>query len=356
MPTTARRAATATLVVLSIVVAALALWKIRAVIALVFLGFIIAAAMRPGVEWLHRAWRVPRSAGVLIHYVALLGVVALVLWLIVPRAITQVEQAAGSVPTSTKALHTEAKQATGIKRDILLGIERRLKRLPSASDLVHRAVSVTKTAFEVLIGSFFMLAVGAYWIFERERAIGLVQSLVPRRHRRVVRDTWLLIDQKLGAFVRGELILIVFVAVLLSSGFYAIGLHFWLLIGTFAGIVEIVPVIGPLAAGVLAVGVGLTQSWQKALFAGLIVLSVRQLEDFLVAPRVLGHAVGLSPLVVLISVTSVGILFGGFYVLLAIPIAAVLATLLDIIVRDAEPADQDVPPLLFPAKDVESRH
>src|SRR5437899_2566544 len=107
MATTARRAATATLVGLSIVAAALALWKIRAVIALVFLGFIIAAAMRPGVNWLNRAWRIPRSAGVLIHYVALLGAVALVLWLIVPRAITQVEQAVGSVPTSTKALHTE---------------------------------------------------------------------------------------------------------------------------------------------------------------------------------------------------------------------------------------------------------
>src|SRR5579864_2677995 len=95
MSGTARRAATATLVAGSIVVAALALWKIRAVIALLFLGFIIAAAMRPGVERLNRSWRVPRSAGVLLHYLALLGAVALVLWLIVPRAITQVEQAVG---------------------------------------------------------------------------------------------------------------------------------------------------------------------------------------------------------------------------------------------------------------------
>lgn len=355
MSATARRAATATLVGLSIVVAALALWKIRAVIALLFLGFTIAAAMRPGVEWLNRRWRVPRTAGVLLHYLALLGAVALVLWLVVPRAITQVEQAVGDVPTSTKALHAEAKHSSGIKREILLGVEKRLKKLPSGSGLVHRAYSVTKTAFEVLIGMFFMLAVAAYWIFERDRTIRLVQSLAPRRHRRVVRDTWLLIDQKLGAFVRGELVLIVFVALVLSTGFYAIGLHFWLLIGTFAGVVEIVPIIGPLVAGAIAVGVGLTQGWQEALFAGLIVLAVRQFEDFLIAPRVLGHAVGLSPLVILVSVTAVGILFGGFYVLLAIPIAAVLATLLDVVVRDADPADEDVPALLFPAKDAEGR-
>src|ERR1700739_1805640 len=97
---TARRAATATLVALSIVVAALALWKIKAVIALLFLGFIVAAAMRPGVEWLHARARIPRSAGVLIHYLTLLGLLALVLWLIVPRALSQIEQAVGNVPTT----------------------------------------------------------------------------------------------------------------------------------------------------------------------------------------------------------------------------------------------------------------
>ena len=63
----------------------------------------------------------------------------------------------------------------------------------------------------------------------------------------------------------------------------------------------------------------------------------------------LGHAVGLSPLVVLVSVTSVGILLGGFYVLLAIPIAAVLATLVDVVLRDVDPAAEEVPTLMFTA-------
>ena len=61
-----------------------------------------------------------------------------------------------------------------------------------------------------------MFAVGAYWIFERDGAIALVQSMVPRRHRRVTRDTWVLIDMKLGAFVRGQFLLVVIVATLLS--------------------------------------------------------------------------------------------------------------------------------------------
>lgn len=346
MGATARRAAIVTLVAGAIVVFALALWKIRIVIALVFLGFIIAAAMRPSVEWLQRNARLPRGAGVLVHYAALAGAVAIVLWIFVPRAIDQVSQA-----TSGSSIHQQATHSTGIKHDILTGLDKRLRRLPSGTAIVHPALEVTKTAFEVLVGVFFMFAVGAYWIFERDRTIALVQSIVPPKHRRVTRDTWVLIDQKLGAFVRGQLLLIVFVAVVLSTGFFAIGLPYWLLIGSFAGIVEIVPVIGPLAAGALAIGVGATQSWHMALLAGLIVIAVRQFEDYVVVPKVLGHATGLSPLVVLFSVTAIGILLGGFYVLLAIPISAVLATLVDVIVRDVDPAEQDVPALIFAQKE-----
>ena len=356
MDGTARRAATATAVALSIVVAALALWKIKAVIALIFLGFIIASAMRPGVEWLQRRAHVPRSVGVLLHYATLLGALALVLWLIVPRAVSQVDQAIGSVPTSTAQLQQQAQHSSGIKREILVGIQKRLNKLPSAGNVVHSAVSITKTAFEVVVGIFFMFAVGAYWIFERYRGIALVQSLLPRRHRRVTRDTWILIDQKLGAFVRGELVLICFVGTILSFAFWLDGEPYWLLIGVAAGVFEIVPVIGPLLVGAIAVGVGLTADWQTALGAGIAVLTLRQVEDLLVAPRVLGHAVGLSPLVVLVSVTAIGILLGGFYVLLAIPIAAVLATLVDVVLRGADPAGEDIPPLLFPAKkDAEGR-
>jgi predicted PurR-regulated permease PerM len=342
MSTTAKKAAVATLVAGGIIVLALALWKVKAVIALFFFGIIIAAAMRPGVDWLKRHAGIPRGLGVLLHFIAFAGAAALFLWLIVPPAIDQVQQAIGS-----SSIHQEAAHSTGIKHEILSSIDKRLRRLPSGSALVHPALTVTKTAFEVLVGIFFMFAVAAYWVFERDRAIALVQSLSPRRHRRILRDTWVLIDQKLGAFVRGELLLIVFVAVVLSTCFWAIGLPYWILIGSFAGVFEIVPVIGPLVAGGLAVGVGLTQSWHMAIAAGLIVLAVRQLEDYIVIPKVLGHAVGLSPLVVLVSVTTIGILLGSFYVLLAIPVAAILATLVDVVLRDVDPAEEDVPTVMF---------
>ncbi|HEY3462835.1 MAG TPA: AI-2E family transporter [Gaiellaceae bacterium] len=347
MDGTARRAATATLVALAIVVAALALWKLRIVIALLFLGFVIASAMRPSIEWLHRRAGVPRSVGVVVHYLGFVAAIGFFLWLVVPVAITQIDHAIGHVPTSQSQLHHAAVHSHGIRHEILSAIDKRLRQLPSGTSLLHPAITVTRTVLEVLVGILFMFAVGAYWIFERDGAIALVQSILPRRHRRVTRDTWVLIDMKLGAFVRGQFLLVVIVASLLSLAFWLDGEPYWLLIGSFAGVVELIPIVGPLAAGAVAIGAGLTVGWTVALGAGIAVLVLRQLQDYVIAPRVMGHAIGLSPLVVLVAVVAIGYLLGPVYVLIATPIAAVVATLVDVVVRGRDPAEEDAPAVLF---------
>jgi predicted PurR-regulated permease PerM len=346
MRETAQRAFVTTVVAVAVVALALALWKLKIVLALVFLGFILAAAMRPGVDRLAEH-RIPRPAGVALHYLAVVAALGLLLWLAVPRALNQVDQALGGVPTSQQELAQKANHSTGIKHQFFVGLQKRLKKLPSAGSVFHRTVTIGRTALEAIVGVFFVFATAAYWMFERDRAMGFVGSLLPRKHRRVVRDTWELIDAKLGAYVRGTLLLVAFVATVLSLSFWAIGVPFWLLLGVFAGVVEIVPVIGPLLAGILAVGVGLTDSWQVALYAGIAVVVVRQFEDYIVIPRVMGHVTGLSPLLVLVSVSAIGLLFGGFYVLMATPFVALIATLVDVIVRDKDPAEQDVPSILF---------
>jgi predicted PurR-regulated permease PerM len=353
MGDTARKAFVASSIAVLVVATALALWHLKVLVALLLLALIISSAMRPGVEWLRRH-RIPRGIGVALHYIVFLLVIAFLLWLIVPRALDQVQSAIGTIPTSTEDVAKAAKRSHGIKHEILAGLQHRLERLPQGTGLIHPAVTYGRQALEILIGIFFTFAVAAYWIFEKERAQALFLSLVKRSHRRVARDTWDLIEAKLGAFVRGQLVMITFVSTVLSLAFWAIGLPYWLLLGVFAGIVEIVPVIGPLIAGVAAILAGLTVDVRTAALAAAAVFGLRLVQDYVVGPRVLGHAVGLSPVVVLVTVTSVGLLLGGFYVLLATPIAAVFATLLDVIVLDKDPADEDVPALIFAAKDAEA--
>ena len=353
MSDTARKSFIATLVAVLVIAGALALWHLKVLVALLLLALVISSAMRPGVEFLHRH-RVPRALGVAIHYVAFLAVIAFLLWLIVPRALDQVESAVGTIPTSAQDVAQAAKRSHGIKHEILVGLQHRLERLPQGTGLIHPAVTYGRQALEILVAIFFTFAVAAYWIFEKERAQTLILSLVRRKNRTVTRDTWDLIEAKLGAFVRGQLVMITFVSTVLSIAFWAIGLPYWLLLGVFAGIVEIVPVVGPLFAGVAAILAGLTVDVHTAALAAAAVFGLRLIQDYIVGPRVLGHAVGLSPLIVLVTVSSIGLLFGGFYVLLATPFAAVLATLLDVIVLDKDPAEEDVPKLIFPAKDAET--
>ena len=347
----ARRAAIVTLVAGAIVLVALALWKLKLVLALLFFALIIAAAIRPSIEWLWRH-RVPRPAGLALHYLAFLGVIAATLTFAVPSALNQVNHALS--PSGKAEIAKATKTSTGVKHQVLLALQKRLKHLPKKTELVKPVAAVGVKAFEAILAIFFTFAAAAYWIFERDKTIDVVASLLPRPKRKLMRDTWDLIDAKLGAFVRGQVLLIVLVGTVLSLLFWAIGEPYWLLVGAFAGLVEIVPVIGPLAAGGLAVAVGFTASVHVALLAVGCVIAVRMFEDYLVMPKILGDAVGLSPLLVLVSVTAVGLLFSGWAVLFAVPLAAIVVTIFDVLFRDVDPSEEEVPGVIFSARESEA--
>jgi predicted PurR-regulated permease PerM len=328
-----------------VVALALALWKLKLVVTLLFVAVTWAAAMRPGVESLRRRG-VPRAAGVLLHYLVVLGLIAIFLAFVVPQLVHEVQTALANGRSGNA-------HPTGVKDQILNGIERRLGHLPSVGKLVHPAVSAGEEALKILVGIFFTFATAAYWVFERDRFIDFVTSFLARPKRKKVRDTWELIDLKLGAFVRGQLLLIGIVATLVSTAFFLVGEPYWLLLGICVALLEIIPVVGPLAALILAVGAGLTVSVHTALLAGGALLLIRVTQDYVINPRVLGGAVGLSPLLVLIAVSIVGIVLGPFYVLIAVPLTSLLVTVMDVVVRDVDPAEADVPTVIFSAKDAE---
>jgi predicted PurR-regulated permease PerM len=212
-------------------------------------------------------------------------------------------------------------------------------------------VSAVRGALGILAGIAFTLACTIYWVFERDRALEVVLGLIPASKRNTVRDSWLLIELKLGAVMRAKLVLVAMSASVLSVVFWPIGLPYFLILGTFAGVVEIIPVIGPLAAALVAVAAGLTVSWQLAVAAGFAVVGLRLVQDYIVNPRLFGHAAHLPPLVVLVVVSAVGLLLGPCWVPLAIPLAATIATIFDVVVRDRDPGAEPVPTALLRGDD-----
>jgi predicted PurR-regulated permease PerM len=326
-------------VVLALAAATLALWEGRAVMLLLFLAYTLGAAMRPGVDSLVRLG-VPRALALVGHFALFFAVIALLLWLIVPVAFDQTQQALADVPrhapgTDPGLVHSVRSQALNSLESKLAGISE-----------PNTALSTLVGTLTALAGVAFTLAAAAYWVIERDRLVNVVLALIPHEKRATVRDTWLLIDLKLGAVIRTKLLLVFISGSILSFAFWVIGLPYFLLVGVLAGIVEIVPVIGPLIAGLIAVAAGSTVSWQLGLAAAIVVYGLRILQDYVVNPRLFGRAVHLPPLAVLLAVSAVALLLGPWWVPLAIPLTAVVSTLLDVLVWKSDPAEVDVPTVL----------
>ena len=206
----------------------------------------------------------------------------------------------------------------------------------------------------MLVAIFFTFTIAAYWIFDKERAQEALAGLAKPGKRKSIVETWDLIDAKLGGYVRGSLLMVAFVSTVLSFAFWLIGVPFWLLIGVFAGIVELVPVIGPLAAGLVAIGAGLTVSWQTARGG-----RDRRLRPA-AAPGLRDRAEGARarrrrpPLIILSRLRASASSSAASTCCCRRRLAAVLATLVDVTVFDKDPAKEEVPALIFSERDAEA--
>ena len=319
------RVAKATAAALAVAGLAIGLWHVRGVLILLLLALTLAAAIRPGVEWLGRH-RVPESIAILLHFLVVGSAIAVFVWLAVPPALHQIGHALGTPPT----------HVTGVRQHVLTWLQQHLHRLPTGTELVHPVAAYGHRASEVVVAIFFTLAATWYCVSERDSILKLLTALAPEAKREQARETYLAIDRRLGAYTRLRFALVFAVGAVLSAGFYVIGLNYWLLIGAFVGLIEIVPVIGPLFGSILVLAVGLPQSLHVAVLALLWLIVVREFQSYVVNPRI-GQTVGLSPLVTLLSVAIVGVLFGGFAVILAVPFTSAVATVIDVLVLGHEP-------------------
>jgi predicted PurR-regulated permease PerM len=301
-------------------------------VILLLLALTFAAAIRPGVEWMRRH-RVPQPAAILSFFLAVGAVVVLFFWAAVPPALHQIEHALRGHVGSGQTV----RDSTGIRHDVLTWLEQHLHQLPSGHELLHPIAAYGHQATHAIVAIFFTLAATWYWVSERDQMISLLTSLAPESKREKAKQTFLAIDARLGAYTRLKFLMIFAVGAVLSAGFYLVGLDYWLLAGGFVSLVEIVPVIGPLVGAIFVVAIGLPQSLHVAALSLLVLVAVREFQSYVVNPHLMGHSVGLSPLVTLVSVSVVSILFGGFAVVLAVPFASAVATLIDVFILDHDP-------------------
>jgi predicted PurR-regulated permease PerM len=327
-----RRVAKATAAALAVAALAFGVWQVRSIVILLLLALTFAAAMRPGVEWLVQR-RIPQSLAIALFFAGTFALLVAFFWLAIPPALHEVEQALNQRATAG----TTVSQSTGIRHDVLVWLNQQLRNLPSGSALIHPVATYGHKATDAIAATFFTLAATWYWVSERDSMIRLLTAMVPAAKRETARQTFLAIDDRLGSYTRLKFLMVVVIGALLSTGFYLIGLNYWLLAGGFVSLVEIVPVIGPLIGAVFVLAIGLPQSLHVALMALLVVVVVRTFQSYVINPHLMGGRVGLSPLVTLVSVSVVGLLFGAFAVILAIPVTSAAQTLIDVFLLNHDP-------------------
>lgn len=319
--------ARAGLVVLGLGLATYVLWHIHEVIFLLFLGILLATAIEPAVNYLRRG-PFGRGTGVLAVYSAIVLVLGTVTAIVVPSLAAQSDAFFASIPAKIAALRPIAEQlGPRVVEDAAVRAIDRVGDTVSNPTVPVDEQSLLQILAKVghfLISFMTVFFLAFYWLVERAAIKRALLRLVPANRARAVNAVWLEVEQKLGGWVRGQLLVMGIMAVLAGVGFWLLGLPNPVLLGVLAGLGELVPMIGPFLAFAPAILVALGIDPWLALMVLVYAIVIQQIESNFLVPRIMGHTVGVSPLTVVLGILIGAILYGLPGAFLAVPIAGAI--------------------------------
>jgi putative permease len=319
--------ARAGLVVLGLGLATYVLWHIHEVIFLLFLGILLATAIEPIVNYLRRG-PFGRGTGVLAVYTAIVLVLGTVTAVVVPSLAAQSDAFFASIPAKIGALRPFAEQLG--PRVVEDAAVRAIDRVgdtvsnPTVPVDEQSLLQILATIGHFLISFMTVFFLAFYWLVERAAIKRALLRLVTPSRARAVNAVWLEVEEKLGGWVRGQLLVMAVMGVMAGVGFWFMGLPNPVLLGVLAGLGELVPMIGPFLAFAPAILVALGIDPWLALMVLVYAVVIQQIESNFLVPRIMGHTVGVSPLTVLLGILIGAILYGLPGAFLAVPIAGAI--------------------------------
>ncbi|MGE5543840.1 MAG: AI-2E family transporter, partial [Bacillota bacterium] len=178
-----------------------------------------------------------------------------------------------------------------------------------------------------LLSLVFAPILAYYFIRDWEKIRDGFLSLFPASSRSRLMNLGLDIDQVLSGFIQGHLTVCIIVGVLTGLAAALLGVKYAIIIGIINGIAELFPYLGPILGAIPSIALALMEGPRQAIYLGLAILVIQQVEANLLSPRIVGTRVGLHPLMVIFALLSGGELFGIWGILLAVPVTAVLKVL-----------------------------
>ena len=319
------------LVAIGLVTLALFLWKILPVLMLAFGGIVLAVALHAGSEPLARRLHLPDAIAVAIVVVVVIAILAGIGWLFGTQLAQQAQELSDVLPSAAKGAREFLRQSE-------LG-RRAMEMMGSAADgeTVSRLAKGTLSAFGGILDLLLVIVTALYLAANPESYVhGALQLLPPASRPRVARA---LSDAaaKLRRWLLGQLASMTVVGLATGVGLALVHVPMPFALGLLSGLLDFVPVVGPLIAAVPGVLVAFTQGPDVALWAIVVYVIVQFSEGHFIVPLVQRWAVSLPPAMGLLGAVVFGILFGPVGVLFAMPLLVVVVSLVeDLYVRPME--------------------
>jgi predicted PurR-regulated permease PerM len=361
-----------TLVVAGIVLLFWFLYRFENVILSLFAAIVLSLAVRPAVDWLQQRG-IPRALAAGLIFLLLFVLVATIFLLFAPLIS---EQGANIVNTILNYYHSLVDSLRHSSSYLVRQLAQQLPQNiavpgaaapgvpggtapppttsggPSAPNPAEVILQQVKQALHYggLIARaglmlFAILLLTFYWTLEGDLAVRSMLLFLPAARRDPARDFIDTILEKLGAYIRGLLILMAMVGVLSIIAYFIIGLPQALLLGVLAGLFEAIPFVGPFLGAVPPLLLALSLDPNKVLWVIVAATLIQQAEGHLMAPRVMNSTVGVNPVVTILSLAAFSSLFGIGGALLAIPFAVIIQLALNQALFSPAGAapDQDIP-------------
>jgi len=327
-----------------------ALWKILAMLGLVaalfvtreiliavFLAIIISSALDPWVTFLERK-NVPRILGTLAIYIIAILLVAVIIYILVPVALVELN----SILNNSGGFMGSLMQNFGEDgAKVFDGLIQGLNDVTAG--FLGGKITILTILSRFLGGLFFtaiVFVISFYLTVGRDGVEKFLVTILPYQYQENVLTIYERVRRKISLWFRGQLLLSLIVGLAVFLGLLILGVRYSLVLGLAAGLFELIPYVGPIFSGGLAVLFALTSSVTLGLYTLILFIVIQQIESHFLIPTVMGRSTNLNPVIVLVSLLIGGKIFGLIGVILAVPVAVLFQEIL----RDWSSSHRPVPP------------
>jgi len=312
------------------------LWYLRELVLIVLASIVIASAIEPAAAYL-RKYKIPRVLAVLAVYLAFFGGFFSVVFFLLPPVLDETTTMLTTLPMYFESVPQSA-SALVETRTLLNSFS-----LRDTSDSIQTFTSALSgdflLAMSVVFGgafSFVLIVVFSFYFAINERGIEeFLRVVTPVQYENYVIGLWRRSQKKIGLWMQGQFLLAIIIGTLTYLGLSIIGVPYALVLAVIAGVMELIPVFGPILAAVPAIAVALSVGGAPtALATGALYIIIQQFENHLIYPLVVTKVVGVPPMLVILALLIGAKLAGILGILLSVPLAAALQELFS----DAEKA------------------